>query len=295
MGASLKTLSRFVSLHERGLLKNGASIIELGTQELYCAGMENSLREIIEYFSKSNPGIQKSDSYSDAEITALANKGFLGKTLKACGFSYRALDIFEADSTTLFDLNVQSPGDDLKEQFDLVTNLGTTEHVINQYLSMKTIHELTKPGGLIYHDLPMSGYHDHGYFSYNALLFRHLAEANNYTILMLHYSRASAGTAAPSFMVENGYPEGDYYDCGIECILRKNQSAPFRMPLETSTSLGLHKSIWKEGNPYSDKGMGLPPAFNPLVALDWVSSWDLQHELLLRYRRKLLGLFKRKR
>ena len=293
MGASVKTLSRFANLHGRGLLNNGSSIIELGTQELYCTGMESYLREIIDYFANSNPDIRKSDSYSDAEITALANKGFLGNTLKACGFSYRALDIFEAEATTLFDLNIHSPGDDLKEQFDLVTNLGTTEHVINQYLSMKTMHELTKPGGLIYHDLPMSGYHDHGYFSYNALLFRHLAEANNYTIIMLNYSRASVGTPAPSFMVENGYPEREYYDCGIECILRKNQSAPFRMPLETSTSLGLSKSIWKDDNPYSDTVLGLPAAFKPLLVLDWVSDRDLQHELLRRYRRKLLGLFKR--
>ena len=94
-------------------------------------------------------------------------------------------------------------------------------------------------------------------------------------------------------MVENGYPEREYYDCGIECILRKNQSAPFRMPLETSTSLGLSKSIWKDDNPYSDTVLGLPAAFKPLLVLDWVSDRDLQHELLRRYRRKLLGLFKR--
>ena len=76
MGASVKTLSRFANLHGRGLLNNGSSIIELGTQELYCTGMESYLREIIDYFANSNPDIRKSDSYSDAEITALANKGF---------------------------------------------------------------------------------------------------------------------------------------------------------------------------------------------------------------------------
>lgn len=91
--------------------------------------------------------------------------------MNACGFKYCALDIFDAEDTILFDLNLHEVPKNLHQQFDLVTNFGTTEHVINQLLAMKTIHNLAKSGGIIYHDLPMSGYHYHGYFSYTPLFF----------------------------------------------------------------------------------------------------------------------------
>ena len=294
MGTSAKTLSRFVSLHMRGLLKNGASIIELGAQELYCTGMEDYVRGVIRYFSGNNAAIKVADQYSKAELTRFADKGLLGKLMIACGFAYRALDIFEAENTTLFDLNIQTPGKDLIEQFDLVTNFGTTEHVINQYQSLKTMHELARPGGLIHHELPLAGYHNHGYFSYNPLLFIQLAEANGYKIILQNYSKAGTPTAAPEFMTENGFPESNYYDYGIEFIFQKVSLAPFRMPLETSTSLGLSKTMWGDANPYWDKDFRPEGAPSPFAssALHDASGWALQRELLRRYRRKLASLLK---
>ena len=296
MGASAKILSRLVSLHERGLLKNGASIIELGAQELYCSGMEDYVAGVIRYFSERNPAIKKPEAYTGGELARFANKGLLGNLLKACGFAYRALDIFEAENTILFDLNIHSPGEDLYEQVDLVTNFGTTEHVINQYQAMKTMHELAKPGGLIYHDLPLAGYHNHGYFSYNPLFFHHLAVANSYKISMQHYSKGGR-TAAPAFMIENGYPESHYVDCGIELIVQKTSSGPFRMPLETSTSLGISKTLWGDANPYVNQGPGLDADFDASVSTSAVilaqaSGRDLQRELVRRYRRKLSSLLK---
>ena len=294
MGASLKTLSRFVSLHQRGLMKNGASIIELGAQQLLCTGMEDSVRQVIRYFSENNPSIKKAELYTQRELTALSDKAMLGSLMIACGFAYRALDIFEADNTTLFDLNIHTPDEDLREKFDVVTNFGTTEHIINQYQSLKTMHELTKPGGLMYHELPLAGYHNHGYFSYNPLLFKHLADANHYTIILQHYSRANTATAAPGFMIENGYPEPKYFDCGIEFILQKTSPEPFRMPLETSTSLGLSKALWADANPYGDGDFAADTgdSASALMSLSRVSAWDLQRELVRRYRRKAARLLR---
>ena len=55
------------------------------------------------------------------------------------------------------DLNIHFVPADLQSKFDLVTNYGTTEHVLNQMLAMRSIHDLVKPGGLIHHDLPWAG------------------------------------------------------------------------------------------------------------------------------------------
>ena len=67
------------------------------------------------------------------------------------------------------------------------------------------------------------------------------------------------------------------------------------MPLETSTSLGVSESLWTEGNPYGDVDFSPAARKSALVsaALSRVSGWDLQRELLRRYRRKAARLLKR--
>jgi hypothetical protein len=227
--------------------------------------------------------------------------------MKACGFKYLALDIFNADDTILFDLNLQDPGPELAGQFDLVTNFGTTEHVINQYRSFKTAHELARPGGLIYHDLPFSGYHNHGYFCYNPIFFRHLAEANGYRVVMQHYSMTTVPTPTPDFMLENGYPDKGYRDGGIEFVLQKMSAAPFRMPLETSTSLDVNTEMWGDENPYLICGGRFDDKNAPCGStavrtgeedrrarqqelLTHYKRSDIQKELIRRYKMKLAGL-----
>jgi hypothetical protein len=284
MGTSAKTLHRLMQLHAAGHLPNGGAIMELGAQELYCKGEGNLVRETIRYFAQHNPGIRRAESYSDAEIGAFADKGLIGRLLTACGFTYKALDIFEAENTIQFDLNLHSPGEELRGKFDLVTNFGTTEHIINQFLAMKSMHEMAKVGGLVWHELPLAGYHMHGYFSYNPLLFQHLASANGYRVVIQNYAKSLKGTPAPSAMTSNGWPDKDYFDCGIEFAMQKTSDAPFRMPLETSTSLGLNRALWGDSNPYSDR----PPALG-----SGESDWDVQRDLVRRFAKRVarrLGL-----
>jgi hypothetical protein len=297
MGVSITALSRILDMHERGLLRPGASIMELGTQQLFCKGGEEYLRNFIGYMAAKNPAIRPAEQYTKEELTKLANGGFTSTLLKACGFSYAAIDIFEADGTVIFDLNRQEPSAEMLNRYDLVTNCGTTEHVVNQYLSLKTMHEITKPGGLIYHQLPLSGFHTHGYFSYNPLLFNEVAAANQYEVILQGYSKG-ARASAPAFMRENGFPDGEYYDFGIEFILQKTADAPFRVPLETSTSLGVSDaflagtSYARPGTrPDQDGSVRYGGADLGKVDLVRYTGWELQRELLRRYKARFLRFF----
>lgn len=156
---------------------------------------------------------------------------------------------------------------------------------------MQTIHELTKVGGIIYHDLPMGGYHTHGYFCYNPIFFRDLAAANSYEIVFQRYSQNTSEYPAPDFMRANGYPSTGWLDAGIEFIWRKAADSPFRMPLETGTSLGLNPEVWRGADPYGrvsgSQHAGTTAAFH----LMQISGWDLQRELIRRYRARLKRLF----
>ena len=110
---------------------------------------------------------------------------------------------------------------------------------------------------------------------------------------MQQYSRAGSPTFAPGFMTDNGYPEPHYFDFGIEFIFQKTSPDPFRMPLETSTSLGVNRALWGDANPYMDHHLmpvGDSRPFTPSLA--HVSGWDLQRELIRRYGRRLVRLFK---
>ena len=74
-------------------------------------------------------------------------------------------------------------------KFDIVTNSGTTEHIVplrRQYNVFKNIHDCTKIGGVIIHILPSIGeYLDHCQIYYGHKFYRELARTNNYKIIFI--------------------------------------------------------------------------------------------------------------
>lgn len=115
-----------------------------------------------------------------------------------CG-RYEAID-GNAGGTILADLNepfFSDPTDALFESlfwaFDLVTDVGTSEHVFDFAQCWRTIHDLCKPGGLIFFEKPYQGYPDHGFYGLHKTLFVDIARANNYEVLELKEHEAPRG------------------------------------------------------------------------------------------------------
>jgi hypothetical protein len=88
-----------------------------------------------------------------------------------------ALDLQGTKHSINFDLNNEYKDD---KKYDVVTNIGTSEHIFNQLAVFKTIHNLVTAGGVIIHQLPWQGYYDHGFYNYQPTFFFDLAQANNY-------------------------------------------------------------------------------------------------------------------
>jgi len=93
---------------------------------------------------------------------------------------YLALDLQGTKHSINFDLNNEYK--DVKK-YDVVTNIGTSEHIFNQLAVFKTIHNSVAAGGLIIHQLPGQGYYDHGFYNYQPTFFFDLAQANNYFMI----------------------------------------------------------------------------------------------------------------
>ena len=181
-------------------------LISLKKKELISSGKTNSILEIGEqnwYGDVSFQDLKKAiDNYSDSknkeillrklnEITTLTE---LGKDPKTFAFDlaklfyraifdykeYLALDLQGSEHSINFDLNNEYK--DVKK-YDVVTNIGTSEHIFNQLAVFKTIHNSVKAGGLIIHQLPGQGYYDHGFYNYQPTFFFDLAQANNYLMI----------------------------------------------------------------------------------------------------------------
>jgi SAM-dependent methyltransferase len=227
-----------MTLTVNGALAPESAVCDLGATQLFGDAAEAGARSLLSFYAERTPKAKRPQDVADEQIRKIAQGGFLGDLLILAGFQYTALDIFHATNTILFDLNIHAPGPRLARKFDLVTNFGTTEHVINQLRAFQTIHELTKPGGLIYHDLPMAGFLDHALFRYDPLFFRTLVSANGYDLVVKAITMGARKTV-PADVAAWGYSEETMVDVGIEVVLRRTNLEPFKVPMETSTSLSI--------------------------------------------------------
>ena len=236
---------RLMTLTATGDLAPESAICDIGATQLFGDVFETAAA-FLDYYAERSPKARSKISMPDSELLAITDGGFLGDLLTLAGFSYTALDIFHATNTVLFDLNVHAPGPGLKEKFDLVLNLGTTEHVINQLRAFQTIHDLTRVGGAIYHDLPLAGYLNHALFRYDPLFFQTILPANHYLPLLQEVTIGSP-MEVPSDLQAMGFLKNQVTDIGIEVIIRRTNPSEFKVPLEASTSLSIDPDFQQVG------------------------------------------------
>jgi hypothetical protein len=238
MGAGVKTIQRIMEMTEANRLPYGGEICDIGTTQLFGTESKEAARSMLDYYARHAPEGSLRAKVTDRQLSSIADGGFLGELLILAGFRYTALDIFNAPNTILYDLNRHAPGPKLQNRFDLVMNFGTTEHVFNQVNAFRTIHQLTKVEGVMYHDLPMAGYLNHAFFRYDPLFFKMLAPENKYKLNSLMFS-VGQSHIMPDDLRSLGLSIEAIQDVGIEAILIKTQDISFRVPLEQSTSLAV--------------------------------------------------------
>jgi hypothetical protein len=148
---------------------------------------------------------------------------------------YSAIDLNGTSSAVAFDLNHQI---DTTKKYDLVTNLGTSEHVFNQFQFFKNIHDITRPGGLMIHSLPNQGCYDHGFYNYHPTFFFDLADVNQYGLIGLFYVDASQSPAGVETIDRTLYVkmavEGQLSNySGLMAFFQKNKEAQeFKVPIQ---------------------------------------------------------------
>jgi hypothetical protein len=159
------------------------------------------------------------------------------------GYRYAAIDVDNSENVLELDLNFDDVPARHIGRYQLVTNYGTTEHIVNQLNAFKVIHDLTAEGGVMIHHLPSQGMVNHGLVTYNPKFFWLLAASNRYESLYMNYFLdmdhpyelpesilAACEAAQPGFRERNrSYRVADG---AIVMVLKKVQASPFVPPLD---------------------------------------------------------------
>jgi SAM-dependent methyltransferase len=167
-------------LHEARWRPFDGRVVTLGTQHVYATASE--VRELAREASVALQG-------SGLELhqnAGLAERGFVSdrSLLTSLGFS----DVVRVDVSNyeqcdeLLDLNHPQTPDHLVEQFDVVLDSGTIEHVFDLPAALRHCCRLVKPGGRVIHLTPSSNCVEHGFYSVSPTLFHDFYRANGFEL-----------------------------------------------------------------------------------------------------------------
>ena len=102
---------------------------------------------------------------------------------ESLGVNHISIDLNGLDGAYPLDLEKPLPFEFLN-QFDVVTNYGTAEHVNDQYELFKNIHNICKTGGIIVHVFPYAGHWPkHCRYYYTKRFVKGLSKTCKYPIL----------------------------------------------------------------------------------------------------------------
>jgi hypothetical protein len=169
-------------------------------------------------------------------------------------FAHAAIDIDGSSGSIPLDLNYDDVPPEEKGKYDLVTNLGTTEHVANQLNAFEVIHDLTKLGGVMVHELPAQGMFNHGLVNYNPKFFWMLARSNRYKWLHTNFSIGAPHKFPDDIIdeVSRFVPQfsdrvSSYRaaDCGITVVIQKIVDMDFVAPLDVNTGTTTENEVLK--------------------------------------------------
>jgi hypothetical protein len=228
-----------------------SSVVEMGNQTYSVDGVV--IKALIEDFEKTGKTLVDEYGIDMKALQVLSTKPAgrkakdplaprVSEFFKALNFSYEAIDINADFDSIVMDLNTDLRGAyNFQKTYNLVTNIGVSEHLFNQEQFFKNAHYLTKKDGIMLHILPFLGHINHGFYNYEPRLFFDLAAANGYELLGLKLAernRIVSDLLVPNevlvhfhhylpFLITNDLQNGF-----VVAILRKTEDNEFTTPLQ---------------------------------------------------------------
>jgi predicted O-methyltransferase YrrM len=236
------------ALHNAYALTDIRAVCDLGQQEFFDGG-SGHFHSACRHFAQrcGMPGVDITQCRSSAALWRALGRRIVSIDVVGAGDDFRCLD-----------LNHDATPAELLGNFDFVTNIGTSEHVLNQLNVLQVMHDLTRVGGVMAHAVPTGGYCGHGFFNYNLKLFTGLCKANEYDCLdtwisveqetrglrddIIEFLRGDhrmfrnvrASPAHPLTVFGDLAPRFKANDASLYVFLRKTSNMPFRTAIDVA-------------------------------------------------------------
>jgi SAM-dependent methyltransferase len=255
------------------LLPQGGALLELGQQNI-APGVphEAVLACARKIHGDGSPARRVADRYDGVSHWPVS------ELFRDSQYRYRCLDLYDGEFTIVADLNKFEVPAEQRCTFDLVTNVGTTEHVTDQVNAFRVIHDFAKVGANFLHNVPFTGYFNHGLYNYHPIFFVFLASANEYEIRHLSLSDPWLPYTVPEFESLEGahhWAGQVIYSGDIGCHLRKVHDRPFELFTDFDRAvMGQRPSPWNEMVRKRHDLRIRNPAVNPASiagTLGWIS------------------------
>jgi hypothetical protein len=296
MALGSREIELIIQLRKEGYLGGKLSVAEIGAQQLNDSFLEarSQLELARKLFGVEKPcPIPKlaAGSTRGGCLDQLSESAPLARDFWTwLGFDYTSFDIDGAGDSVPLDLNYDSVPHEFVGEFRLVTNYGTTEHIANQLNAFKAIHDFAAAGAVMIHHVPMQGMLGHGLIAYDMKFFWMLARSNTYRVVHVsistdgHYRSLSQNlidAVAPFDPDITAWQEKfRFTNAGLVVVLQKLTEVPFVAPIDVPTDPAQYLLT----SPSSSTLLTpLPPG---------LSGWDLQRELLSRYRQRVRRWFR---
>jgi hypothetical protein len=174
VGLGPPVIELYRQLKLQGALEGIIEVMELGSQDFWCP-QKNLVTGLLKAFSRrAVPALLN---------TSNANQKPARLLYEALGLKYHCVDVDGRVGSLVMDLNFDSIPDEHKGRYDLITNHGTSEHILNQYNVFKTMHDFARTGAIFVHAVPFTVHLEHGFFNYQPNFFDALARYNSYETL----------------------------------------------------------------------------------------------------------------
>jgi len=182
MGFDLTIMQMMIDLKAAQVLGKG-KVIEFGHSDIFAT------RAAVEALFEVNNRVNNLELDVDNLFVGQNKKQDCAEQFYAhLGFDeYASIDLYDERAKFNLDLNNVYQEDVYEEKYDLLCNLGTSEHVFNPGNSFINAHNFVKRGGLMTHFLPTFGHINHGYYNIHPMLLLDLAKVNNYEVEQIIY------------------------------------------------------------------------------------------------------------
>src|SRR5262249_52036728 len=175
MGLGPPVIELYRQLKLQGALDGITEVMELGSQDFWCP-QKNLVSALFKAFGKTveDPALLNTTNASQKPARLL---------YEALGIKYGCVDVDGRVGSVVMDLNFDPVPESHRSRYGLVTNHGTSEHILNQFNIFKAMHDFARARGVFIHAVPFTVHLEHGFFNYQPNFFEALARYNSYETL----------------------------------------------------------------------------------------------------------------